>query len=153
MRLYCGLLLLLETAVNGALCATDLVLFLLFFAMQAVPLYLLHPLLRRAPGASAPRRARGVAVLVSAALLLVGFLLVVVHSGAHSSDLTDLSNAARRSPAAVGGGRFLARVHRVRVGFVDRAAAHLGARRHGNGQLRRRRCDRRACWCDSPATG
>jgi hypothetical protein len=41
IRLYCGLLLLLETAVNGALCSTDLVLFVMFFAMQAVPLYLL----------------------------------------------------------------------------------------------------------------
>ncbi len=92
LRLYCGLLLLLETAINGALCATDLVLFVMFFAMQAAPLFLL---IRCFGGAGRERTATraGVAVLISAALLLTGFLLVVVHGSAHSSDLTDLANA------------------------------------------------------------
>ena len=92
LRLYCGLLLLVETAINGALCATDLMLFLLFFSMQVVPLYLL---IRCFGGAGRERAAwrTAVAGLTSASLLLVAFLLVIVHSGAHSSDLTDLANA------------------------------------------------------------
>ncbi|MBJ7593616.1 MAG: NADH-quinone oxidoreductase subunit M [Candidatus Dormibacteraeota bacterium] len=103
LRLYCGLLLLLETAVNGALCATDLVLFVMFFAMQAAPLFLL---IRCFGGAGRERTATraGVAVLISGALLLTGFLLVVVHSSAHSSDLTDLGNAgALTGPVAAAG--------------------------------------------------
>lgn len=93
IRLYCGLLLLLETAVNGALCSADLVLFLLFFAMQVVPLALL---VRSFGGEGRDRAAARVAAggLVSVALLLVGFLLVIGHSSAHSSDLTDLLNAS-----------------------------------------------------------
>ncbi len=97
VRLYCGLLLLLETAVNGALCATDLVLFVMFFAMQAVPLYLLIRCFGAAGRERSAARA-GVAVLISTALLLVGFLLLVVHSTAHSSDLIDLASA----PAVTG---------------------------------------------------
>ncbi|MHB8718308.1 MAG: complex I subunit 4 family protein [Candidatus Dormibacteria bacterium] len=89
VRMYCGLLLLLETAVNGALCATDLVMFVLFFVMQALPLYLL---VRRFGGEGRERAARrlAVTVLVAAALLTVSFLIVVVHSKAHSSDLDKL---------------------------------------------------------------
>ncbi|MBJ7594937.1 MAG: hypothetical protein JF886_08775, partial [Candidatus Dormibacteraeota bacterium] len=94
---------LLETAINGALCASDLVLFVMFFAMQAAPLYLL---IRCFGGEGRERAATraGVAVLISAALLLTGFLLVVVHSSAHSSDLTDLANAgALTGPVAAAG--------------------------------------------------
>ncbi len=100
LRLYCGTLLLLETAINGALCATDLVLFVLFFAMQAVPLYLL---VRCFGGLGRERSAAraGIAVLAGAALLLTGFLLVVVHSTAHSSDLSDLATAATPLSGAV----------------------------------------------------
>ena len=92
VRLYCGLLLLVETAVNGALCSTDLVLFVLFFAMQVVPLCLL---VRCFGGAGRERAAwrTAVAGLTSSALLLIAFLLVIVHSGTHSSDMTDLANA------------------------------------------------------------
>lgn len=100
VRLYCGLLLLLETAVNGAMCASDLVLFVMFFAMQAVPLYLLI----RCFGGGGRERAgvrAAVAVLVSSALLITGFLLVVVHSSAHSSDLNELATAATPLPGAV----------------------------------------------------
>ncbi|MGH7722807.1 MAG: complex I subunit 4 family protein [Candidatus Dormibacteria bacterium] len=100
VRLYCGLLLLLETAVNGALCATDLVLFVMFFAMQVVPLYLL---IRCFGGSGRERGAvhAGVALLVSVALLTTGFLLVVVHSGAHSSDLSILVSSTHALPSAV----------------------------------------------------
>ena len=89
LRLYCGLLLLLETAVNGALCATDLTMFVLFFAMQALPLYLL---VRIFGGQGRERAATRLAItiLTAAALLTVSFLLVIVHSKAHSSDLNDL---------------------------------------------------------------
>lgn len=117
IRLYCGLLLMLETAVNGALCATDLVLFVMFFAMQAVPIYLL---IRCFGGAGRERSATraGVAMLVSAALLLTGFLLVIVHSGAHSSDLTDLSTAATPLTGAVATAGFWLVFTAFAIGFV-----------------------------------
>ena len=103
LRLYCGLLLLLETAVNGALCATDLVLFVMFFAMQAAPLYLLIRCFG-GPGSERSATRAGVAVLISTTLLMTGFLLVVVHSSAHSSDLTALSSAgALTGPVAAAG--------------------------------------------------
>jgi NADH-quinone oxidoreductase subunit M len=92
VRLYCGLLLVLETAVNGALCATDVVLFVMFFAMQAVPLYLLVRCFGAAGRERSAARA-GIAVLSSTALMITGFLLVVVHSSAHSSDLVNLATA------------------------------------------------------------
>ncbi len=100
VRLYCGLLLVLETAVNGSLCAADLVFFVMFFALQAVPLYLL---IRCFGGAARERVAAraGVAVLVSSALLLTGFLLVIVHSAAHSSDLIDISTTGAPLASAV----------------------------------------------------
>jgi proton-translocating NADH-quinone oxidoreductase chain M len=117
VRLYCGLLLILETAVNGALCATDLVLFVMFFAMQAVPIYLL---IRCFGGAGRERSATraGVAVLVSAALLVTGFLLVIVHSGAHSSDLIDLSTAATPLSGAVATAGFWLVFSAFAIGFV-----------------------------------
>ena len=117
LRLYCGLLLVLETAVNGALCATDLVLFVMFFAMQAVPLYLL---IRCFGGEGRERSAAraGVAVLSSAALLLTGFLLVIVHSHAHSSDLTDLATAATPLGGAVATAGFWLVFTAFAIGFV-----------------------------------
>ena len=92
VRLYCGLLLVAETSVNGALCSADLVLFILFFALQAVPLYLL---IRCFGGVGRERAAlrAGVAWAISSALLLVAFLLVIVHSGTASSDLKDILTA------------------------------------------------------------
>lgn len=100
LRLYCGLLLLVETAVNGALCASDLVLFLLFFAMQVVPLYML---IRCFGGAGRERAAirTAVAGMTSTVLLLIAFLLVIVHSGVHSSDLGDLLTATNPLPDRV----------------------------------------------------
>ncbi|MDQ6856193.1 MAG: NADH-quinone oxidoreductase subunit M [Candidatus Dormibacteraeota bacterium] len=117
LRLYCGLLLVLETAVNGALCATDLVLFVMFFAMQAVPLYLL---IRCFGGAGRERSATraGVAILSSAALLLTGFLLVIVHSGAHSSDLIDLATVAKPLGSAVSTAGFWLVFAAFAIGFV-----------------------------------
>lgn len=89
VRLYCGLLLVAETAVNGALCSADLVLFALFFSLLTVPLYLL---IRCFGGAGSERSAlrAGVAWAAGSVLVLLGFLLVIVHSGASSSDLNDL---------------------------------------------------------------
>jgi NADH-quinone oxidoreductase subunit M len=117
LRLYCGLLLILETAVNGALCSTDLVLFVMFFAMQAVPLYLL---IRCFGGAGRERSAAraGIAVLTSAGLLLTGFLLVIVHSGAHSSDLSDLSTAAKPLSGSVATAGFWLVFTAFAIGFV-----------------------------------
>lgn len=89
VRLYCGLLLFAETAVNGALCAADVVLFILFFAGTALPLYLL---VRCFGGPGRERAATRAAVtwLVATVLVLAAFLLLIVHSGAASSDLSDL---------------------------------------------------------------
>jgi NADH-quinone oxidoreductase subunit M len=117
VRLYCGLLLLAETSVNGALCAADLVLFVLFFAMQAVPLYLL---IRCFGGAGRQRVAMraGVTWLVSTVLLLVGFLLVIVHSGQHSSDLADLLTATTPIADKVGIAAFWLVFAGLGLGFV-----------------------------------
>jgi proton-translocating NADH-quinone oxidoreductase chain M len=117
VRLYCGLLLLAETSVNGALCAADLVLFVLFFAMQAVPLYLLI----RSFGGTGRRRAAmraGVTWLVSTVLLLVAFLLVIVHSGGHSSDLSDLLTATTPLADKVGIAAFWLIFVALGLGFV-----------------------------------
>jgi NADH-quinone oxidoreductase subunit M len=117
IRLYCGLLLLLETAVNGALCSTDLVLFVMFFAMQAVPLYLL---IRCFGGAGRERAAAraGIAVLVSSALLIVGFLLVIVHSSVHSSDLSAIGSAAGPLPDQVAIAAFWLVFAAFAIGFL-----------------------------------
>ncbi|HEY8676814.1 MAG TPA: NADH-quinone oxidoreductase subunit M [Candidatus Dormibacteraeota bacterium] len=117
VRLYCGLLLLLETAVNGALCATDLVLFAMFFAMQVVPVYLL---IRCFGGTDRERSAlrAGVALLVSTTLLITGFLLLIVHSGAHSSDLTALSAATTPVSSAVATAGFWLVFTAFALGFV-----------------------------------
>jgi len=117
VRLYCGLLLLLETAVNGALCATDLVLFVLFFAMQAVPLYLL---IRCFGGSGRERSAlrAAIAVLVGTALLITGFLLIIAHSSAHSSDLSDLLTATSPLPNGVATAGFWLVFTGFALGFV-----------------------------------
>jgi NADH-quinone oxidoreductase subunit M len=117
VRLYCGLLLLLETAVNGALCSTDLVLFVMFFAMQAVPLYLLVRCFGTAGRERAAARA-GIAVLVSSALLVVGFLLVIVHAGVHSSDLGALGNAISPLPDPVAIAAFWLVFAAFAIGFL-----------------------------------
>ena len=87
VRLYVVLILLLETAVNGVLCASDYVLFLLFWGLMIVPLYVL---IRVFGGAGRDRAAaRYLAVaLTSYALLVLAVLLVIVRAGHHSSDLT-----------------------------------------------------------------
>lgn len=117
VRLYCGLLLLAETSVNGALCAADLVLFVMFFAMQAVPLYLL---IRCFGGAGRQRVAmRAAAIwLVSSVMLMVAFLLVIVHSPGHSSDLADLLTATTPIADKVGIAGFWLVFTALGLGFV-----------------------------------
>ena len=92
VRLYCALLMLLETAVSGVLCSADLVLFVFFWGMQIVPLYLLL----RVFGSAARRRAAARYLtfsLLSYSLLITSVLLLIVRAGAHTSDLsTDLVN-------------------------------------------------------------
>lgn len=91
VRLYVALVLLLETAVNGVLCASDYVLFLLFWGMMIVPLYVLIRVWgggeRRAERARAARRYL-VLALTSYGLLMLAVLLVIVRAGQHSSDIT-----------------------------------------------------------------
>ncbi|HEY7926813.1 MAG TPA: NADH-quinone oxidoreductase subunit M [Candidatus Dormibacteraeota bacterium] len=117
IRLYCALLLLAETSVNGALCAADVVVFVLFFAMQAVPLYLL---IRCFGGAGRQRAAMraGVTWLVSTVLLLIAFVLVIVHSGGHSSDLADLLTATTPLADKVGIAAFWLVFAALGLGFV-----------------------------------
>lgn len=97
--------------------AADLVLFVLFFAMQAVPLYLL---IRCFGGAGRQRVAMRAVVtwMVSTALLLVAFLLVIVHSGQHSSDLSDLLTATTPIADKVGIAAFWLVVTGLGLGFV-----------------------------------
>lgn len=87
VRLYVGLLLLLETAVNGVLCSADYVLFLLFWGMQILPVFLLL----RVFGGAARARAAGrylAFALTSLALLSAAAILVIVKAGQHSSDIS-----------------------------------------------------------------
>jgi NADH-quinone oxidoreductase subunit M len=86
LRLYLGLLLVLETAVNGVLCSADYVLFLLFWGMQILPVYLL---LRIWGGSNRIQAATRYlfAALTSFALLVGAVLLVVVKTGQHTSDI------------------------------------------------------------------
>ena len=117
VRLYCGLLLLLETSVNGALCANDLLLFVLFFAMQAVPLFLLIRCFGAGDRERSAQRA-GIAVLISSALLVTGFLLVIVHSSAHSSDLAQILTASTSLSTTVAGAGFWLVFTAFALGFV-----------------------------------
>ncbi|HKR99483.1 MAG TPA: NADH-quinone oxidoreductase subunit M, partial [Candidatus Dormibacteraeota bacterium] len=97
VKLYCGLLMLLETAVSGVLCSSDLVLFLLFWGMQIAPVYLLIRVYGGAGRARAASRYLGFS-LVGYALLIASVLLLVVRAGAHTSDYTvnlvDIQGAA-----------------------------------------------------------
>ena len=87
VKLYVGLMLLLETAVNGVLCSADYMLFLLFWGLMIAPIYVLL----RVWGGPQRVRAAGrylVFALTSYALLTLALLLVVVRAGQHSSDVT-----------------------------------------------------------------
>ena len=102
VRLYVGLLLLLETAVNGVLCAADYMLLLLFWGLMIVPIYVL---LRVWGG---PQRGRAAGrylsfALTSFGLLMLAVLLVIVRAGQHTSDIsTDSSNALTGPVASAG---------------------------------------------------
>ncbi|HEX6538340.1 MAG TPA: NADH-quinone oxidoreductase subunit M [Candidatus Dormibacteraeota bacterium] len=101
VRLYVVLVLLLETAVNGVLCASDYMLFLLFWGLTILPLYVL---LRVFGGAGRSRAAaRYLAfALTSYALLALAVVLVIVRAGQHSSDLTTDFTALPGAVSAAG---------------------------------------------------
>lgn len=138
LRLYCGLILLLETSVNGALASADVILFLLFFAMQAVPLYLLIRCFGGARREAAAFRA-AVAILASSALLLVSFLLAIVHLATRSSDLNDLFTVTRPLTGPPGAAGFwlafaafailfmLVPVHGWLIEAIDQASSGVAA--------------------------
>lgn len=117
VRLYCGLLLVLETAVNGALCSADVMLFVMFFCLQAVPLFLLIRCFG-GPGRERIATKAGVATLVASVLLLVAFALVVVHAGARSSDLNDLETATHPLPDKVAVAGFWLAFTGFAIGFA-----------------------------------
>lgn len=80
VKLYFFLLLLLETGVNGALCSSDYFLFLLFYAIESVPLFLLIAIW------GGPRRMRAAWKYLgfsatSSALLLTMTVIVGLKSG------------------------------------------------------------------------
>jgi NADH-quinone oxidoreductase subunit M len=87
VRLYVGLLLVLETAVNGVFCSADYVLFLLFWGMQILPVYLLLRVWGGAERARAASRYLAFS-LISLALLTAAVLLIIVKAGQHSSDIS-----------------------------------------------------------------
>lgn len=89
LRLYCAMLLVLETAVNGVICANDLLLFVVFWSMQVVPLYVLIRVYGGHRRLLAASRYLTFA-LISTALLTAGALIVVAQSFTHSSDLADI---------------------------------------------------------------
>ncbi len=86
VRLYIGLMLLLETAVNGVLCSADYVLFLLFWGMQILPVYLLARVWGGPERARAANRYLAFA-LTSFALIIAAVILVIVKSGQQTSDI------------------------------------------------------------------
>jgi NADH-quinone oxidoreductase subunit M len=87
VRLYIGMLLLLETAVNGVLCSADYVLLLIFWGMQVLPLYLL---IRVYGGTNRLRAAQRYLTfsLVSLMLLTLAVVLVIVKAKQGSSDIS-----------------------------------------------------------------
>lgn len=87
VRLYVGLMLVLQTAVNGVLCSADFVLFLIFWGMQIVPVYVL---IRAYGGIGRVRAAARYLAMSSIAfgLLLVAVVLVIVKAGQHTSDIS-----------------------------------------------------------------
>jgi NADH-quinone oxidoreductase subunit M len=87
VRLYCGLLMLLETSVNGVFCSADLVLFLIFWGMQIVPLFLLLRVFSGPGGERTSQRYLAFA-LTSYALLIASLLLLIVRANQHTSDLS-----------------------------------------------------------------
>ncbi len=87
VRLYCGLLMLLETSVSGVLCSADLLLFLLFWGMQILPMYLLIRVFGSAGRERSAARFLGFSLL-SYALLIAAVLLLIVRANQHTSDLT-----------------------------------------------------------------
>jgi NADH-quinone oxidoreductase subunit M len=89
-RLYIAMLLLLETASNGALCSADLLLFVLFWGLQVAPLYVLIRVFGGANRLRAANRYLGFA-MVSLVLLVAAVLLVIVKSGSNSSDISAAS--------------------------------------------------------------
>lgn len=86
-RHYCVLLLLVETGVNGVICAQDVLLLVVFWGMQLIPLTLLIS------GWGGPRR--GAAAIrflahagVGTGLITTGLLISVVGSGVHTFDMS-----------------------------------------------------------------
>ncbi|HEV7677795.1 MAG TPA: NADH-quinone oxidoreductase subunit M [Candidatus Dormibacteraeota bacterium] len=96
-RLFFVLLLLLETGVNGTLCALDGVMFVLFWAMELVPSFLLIAIWG---GTGRLRAAQRYLVygLISTALLLAALLLLAFKSQQNSFDF-DLTNTVGLTPA------------------------------------------------------
>jgi NADH-quinone oxidoreductase subunit M len=86
VRLYTAMLLLLETASNGVLCSADLLLFILFWGLQLVPMYVLIRVFGGPNRERAANRYLGFA-LVSLVLLIAAAALVIVKAGANSSDI------------------------------------------------------------------
>lgn len=91
-KLFYVLLLVLETGVNGTLCSLDYVLFMVFWAMELVPMFLLIAVWG-GPGRLRAAQRYLAYGLVSTALLVASFLLLAFKSGQSSFDF-DLLNTA-----------------------------------------------------------
>jgi len=91
-KLFYVLLLVLETGVNGTLCSLDYVLFMVFWAMELVPMYLLIAVWG-GPGRLRAAQRYLAYGLVSTALLVASFLLLAFKSGQTSFDFDVLNTA------------------------------------------------------------
>ncbi|MBV8444341.1 MAG: NADH-quinone oxidoreductase subunit M [Candidatus Dormibacteraeota bacterium] len=87
VKLYVGMLLLLETSVNGVLCSADHVLFLLFWGMQIAPLYVLIRVYGGVDRLRAATRYLSFALL-SFALIATAAVLIILKGGQQTSDIT-----------------------------------------------------------------
>jgi NADH-quinone oxidoreductase subunit M len=105
-RLFFVLLLVLETGVNGTFCSLDYVLFLVFWAMELVPSFLLIAIWGGSGRARAAQRYLTYG-LVSTALLVASFLLLAYKSQQGSFDF-DLTNTVALTKGLAYAGFWLA---------------------------------------------
>jgi NADH-quinone oxidoreductase subunit M len=97
---YFILLLVLETGVNGVFASLDYLLFFLFWAMQAVPVYLLTARFGGARRLSAGWKLLALEVL-SSAFLLLAVLVLYVTARTHTFDIATLASTSVPASSAL----------------------------------------------------
>ena len=97
---YFVLLLVLESAVNGVFASLDYLLFFLFWAMQAIPIFLLTARFGSARRQSASWKLLGLE-LISGAGLLLAILVLYVSAKTHTFDIATLSTTSVPAKSAL----------------------------------------------------